>query len=124
MIDIAQFIEEYVSSVKIRESGDFTFVTPPFYHMDSDESIALRFSETQDGRPMLTDCGTTMDYLEFKGISIKDYRDKLNAIMKRFFIEEDNGAFVMTMPTDSINSVKQHLGYFIQAISIIANIDL
>ena len=124
MIDIEALIEEYSGSIRIRQSGDFIFVTPPFFHVESDESIALRFSQTVDGRPVVTDCGTTKDYLDLRGIRINNYRDKLNAVKERFFIEEDNGAFVMTMPTDSLNSVKRHLGYFIQAISIIANIDL
>ena len=124
MIDVEQLIEEYASSIRVRKSGEFIFVTPPFYHVESDESIAFRFSETEDGRPVITDCGTTKDYLDLMGIRLEAYRDKLNAILKRFFIEEENGAFTMTMPTDSINAVKTHLGYFIQAISIIANIDL
>ena len=65
-----------------------------------------------------------MDYLELKDIRIENYREKLDAIKERFFIEENNGAFVMTMPTNSLVYVQNHLGYFIQAISIIANIDL
>ncbi len=124
MIDIEQLISEYFKSIKIRRDGDFIYVAPPFFHVESDESIALRFSNTPDGRPVVTDCGTTRDYLELNDINIEDHRAKLNAVKERFFIDEDGGAFVMTMPTDSINSVKRHLGYFIQGISLIANIDL
>ena len=124
MIDVEQLIEEYANSVKLRRDGEFIFVAPPFYHVESDESIAFRFSETKDGRPVVSDCGTTKEYLELKGIRLEDYRTKLNAIMERFFIREDNGAFIMTMPTDSLSSVKMHLGYLIQTISLIANIDL
>ena len=124
MIDIEELIEEYSKSIRIRQSGDFIFVTPPFFHLESDESIALRFSQTEDGRPVITDCGTTKDYLDSRDIDINKYREKLNAVKERFFIAEENGAFVMTMPTDSLNSVKRHLGFFLQAISIIANIDL
>ena len=124
MINIEKLIEAYSKSVKIKSDGDCIFVTLPFYHIDSDESIALRFSETKDGRPIVTDCGTTRDYLEITDINLEDYQDKLNAIKERFFIEEDDGVFIMTMPTDSITSVKNHLGYFIQALSLIANIDL
>ena len=123
MINIEQLINEYSNSIKIRRDDEYVFVAPPFYHVGSDESIALRFSETEDGRPIISDCGTTKEYLELMGVNVENYRNKLNAIKKRFFIEEDNGAFIMTMPTDSINTVKMHLGYFIQAISIIANID-
>lgn len=124
MTDIKKLIADYSDSIRIRQNGEFIFVTPPFFHIKSDESIALRFSQTEDGRPIITDCGTTKDYLDMIDIDIENYREKLNTIKQRFFIEEENGAFKMTMPTDSLNSVKAHLGYFIQAISIIANIDL
>lgn len=124
MIDIAELLDNYRKDITIRYGHGGVFVTPPFYHVKSDESIALRFSETEDGRPVITDCGTTKDYLELMDIRLEDYREKLDAIKKRFFIEEENGAFVMEMPTNSLEFVKIHLGYFIQAISIIANIDL
>lgn len=124
MIDIAELLDQYRKDITVRNNGGAVFIALPFYHIDSDESIALRFSETEDGRPVISDCGTTMDYLELKDIRIKDYREKLDAIKERFFIEENNGAFVMTMPTNSLVYVQNHLGYFIQAISIIANIDL
>ena len=124
MLDVRQLIEEYSKSITVRQSGDFVFLTPPFFHPESDESIALRFSQTEDGRPRITDCGTTLDYLELRDINIEKYRDKLENIKKRFFLEEENGAFITTMPTDSLNYVKRALGYFIEAICIIANIDL
>ena len=124
MIDVEDLLEEYSKSIRVRQSGDFIFVTPPFFHIESDESIALRFSQTDDGRPIITDCGNTIDYLDLRGISIGGYREKLEAIKKRFFLEEEDGAFKMTLPTDSLNYVKKSLGYFIQAISLIANIDL
>ncbi len=124
MIDIAELLDQYRKDITVRNNGDAVFIALPFYHIDSDESIALRFSETEDGRPVISDCGTTMDYLELKDIRIENYREKLDAIKERFFIEENNGAFVMTMPTNSLVYVQNHLGYFIQAISIIANIDL
>ena len=124
MINIEKLLGEYSKSIKIRHEGDFIFVTLPFYHIESDESIALRFSETEDGRPIVTDCGTTRDYLEVTDVDMKNYRKKLKAIKERFFIEEEDGVFFMTMPTDRLISVKNHLGYFIQALSLIANIDL
>ena len=124
MIDIEQLLDEYSKSIRIRQSGEFIFVTPPFFHVESDESIALRFSQTEDGAPVITDCGTTIDYLDSRGVNIGRYREKLEKIKKRFFLEEEDGAFKMTLPTDSLNYVKRSVGYFIQAISLIANIDL
>lgn len=124
MLDVKALTEQFFKSVTIRERDDAVFVTPHFFHLDSDESIALRFTETPDGRPIVTDCGTTRDYLELMDIDLNDHRDKLNAIKERFFIEYDDGAVTMTIPTDNPPTVMSYLGYFIQAISIIANIDL
>ena len=127
MFDVKEFVEEYFKATRVKERDGYTIVTPHFFHIDSDESIALKFSETEDGRPILTDCGTTRDYLELSYINLSDskYKAKLDAIKERFFVEEDeDGALVMTIPTTSPLMVMNYIGYFIQAISIIANIDL
>ena len=124
MIDVKQLVEEYSKSMRIRQEGDVIFLTPPFFHIESDESIALKFSKTEDGLPVISDCGTTVDYLELRDIDIERYRGKLDKIKKRFFLEKENGAFTTTLPTDSMNYVKRAVGYFIQAICVIANIDL
>lgn len=124
MIDVKQLIDEYCKSLTVREKADYTLVTPLFFHIESDESIVLKFSENEDGIPRITDCGTTIDYLEQREISIEKYREKLNAIKERFFIEEKDGTFFMLIPTRSLQTVGKYVGYFIQAISVIANIDL
>lgn len=125
MFDVEQLFEQLCNSVSMRRgSNGAVYVALPMYHLDDNDSIALRFTQTEDGRPIVTDCGTTMDHLELMDVNIKNYREKLNAIMKRFGIEEQDGAFVMKMPTSSLNFVAMNLGFFIQAISIIANIDL
>lgn len=124
MLDIEQLIEQFGKDITVRHENGAVFVTPSFYHVDSDESIALRFTQTTDGRPVITDCGTTTDYLRLRDINLENYREKLDAIKERFWIGEENGAFVMELPTDSLPFVTIHLGYFIQAICVIANIDL
>ena len=124
MIDIEKLLDQYREDITVRSGNSGVFIAPPFYHLESNDSIALKFSETEDGRPIITDCGTTKDYLDLMNINLKDYREKLNAIKKRFWLEEENGAFIMTIPTNSLPYVINHIGYFIQAISIIANIDL
>ena len=126
MFDVEELVKKYFEATRIRKEGEYTFVTPHFFHIENDESIALRFSETEDGRPVITDCGTTRDYLELMYINPdgNKYKEKLAAIKERFFLEEEDGAFVMTIPTTSHLQVLNYIGYFIQAISIIANIDL
>lgn len=124
MIDIEELLDEYRRSTTVRYGSSGVFVTPPFYHINNDESIALRFSEAEDGRPVISDCGTTMDRLELMDVRLKDHRERLNAIKERFCIEEKDGAFFMKVPTTSLEHVIMHIGYFLQAITLIANIDL
>ncbi len=123
MIDVEKLLEQY-QNYKVRRGRSGIFVTVPFFLAGSDESIALRFSEAEDGRPVITDCGTTIDYLLSRDINVEKYRPKLNAIMQRFGLRQEDGAFVMTVPTTTLNFVKDELDSFIQAISVIANIDL
>ena len=87
MNDVKELIDGYFKSSTIRERDGYIIVTPHFFHIDSDESIALRFSQLADGRPVITDCGTTKDYLEITDINLKDYREKLDAIKEIFFID-------------------------------------
>lgn len=123
-MDITELLDQYRNSITVRYGNDCAFVALPFYHIDGDESIALRFSQTEDGIPIITDCVTTKDHLELMDIKMENYREKLNAIKERFGIEEKNGTFIVEMPTNRLDFVITNLGYFIQAISIIANIDL
>lgn len=124
MFEVKQLIEQYRKDVTIKEKEKYTLVTPPFFHIENDESIALKFSQAEDGSPVISDCGTTMDCLEIKGVDINKYRERLNAVKARFFIEEEDGVFRMAIPTNDLQHAEVYVGYFIQAISIIANIDL
>lgn len=124
MIDVEKLIEEYGKSITVRDKGDRILVTPPFFHISSDESIVLKFSEAEDGRPIISDCGTTLDYLESMDIDPKKYRERSDAIKERFFIEENDGVLAMTIPSTDLRTVGKYVGYFIQAVCIIANIDL
>lgn len=124
MINVDELIESIAKFTTVKRSENYVIVTPPFYHIESDESIALKFSETAEGTPVITDCGTTKDYLELTYVSLENYREKLDAIKKRFFIEEAGGIFSMTIPTYDLQTALTYIGYFLQAISIIANIDL
>lgn len=124
MFEVKQLIEQYHKDVTVKEKDKCTLVTPPFFHIESDESIALKFSQAEDGRPVISDCGTTMDYLEVRGVDIEKYRERLDAVKARFFIEEENGVFRMAIPTNDLQHAEVYVGYFIQALSVIANIDL
>lgn len=124
MINVKQLLEVGYNSITVREKGDYVTITPTFFHIENDESIALRFSETEDDRTLVTDMGTTKDYLEIMNININKYQDKLNTIKERFYLTEQDGVFMMAIPSKDLLTINKYLGYFIQAISLIANIDL
>ena len=42
MIDIAELLDQYRKDITVRNNGDAVFIALPFYHIDSDESIALQ----------------------------------------------------------------------------------
>ena len=81
MFNVEELVKKFCDAIRIKHSGsdEYTFVTPHFFHIENDESIALRFSETEDGRPVITDCGTTRDYLELMYINL--------AIIKKSWIK-------------------------------------
>lgn len=126
MFDITKVLESYRNSVRVSEdsSGEAIFLTLPFYYSQSDESIAIKITETEDGRPVLSDCHTAFDYLEERDVEIEEYAEKLEKIKKRYGLIQDGNVFRLTVPTNDITYVKLYLGYFIQALSLIANLDI
>lgn len=124
MFDVKQLIEAYHKNITVIEKENGVLVMPLFFHIDSDESIILRFCAAESGIPTITDCGTTKEYLQLRDIRMEDYREKLEAIKERFFIEENDGVFSAVIPTNDLQHAGVYVSYFIQAISVIANIDL
>ncbi|MDE7438904.1 MAG: DUF1828 domain-containing protein [Clostridia bacterium] len=126
MIDVKRIIEKYKNSVKITDGQDkdAVFISFPFFFPNSDDSIAIRVTNADNGLPILSDCHVTCDYLEINGIDIEDYRDRLEVIMKRYGLILDGNVFRMTVPSDDDLYVEIYLGYFVQALTLIANISL
>ena len=126
MIDVERILDDYRNDTTVRygNSDDSVFITLPFFHTKTDESVAIKVTEQQDGLPVLSDCHTTIDYLEERGVEPDDYSERLEQILKRFGLRRDGNVFRMTVPSADDTYIKLYLGYFIQAISIIANIDI
>lgn len=124
MLDVNEFLDNYRKStwVQLRETG--CFVAPPFFFCGHDESIAIRFSESEKGYLIFSDCHVTLDYLEIEGIDINLYQDKLEKILKRFHMIQDGNVFRMFLESSDFNYIRRCLGYFVQALCLIANIDL
>ena len=123
MIDIDKFLDEYRNSMIVNYCDDCVIIGLPFFHYGHDEGIAIRLDE-KDGGLVLSDCHTTEDYLDAQGIELADFGERLEKIIKRFGLVHDGNVFRKKVPGPVDNSFKRYLGYFIQALSIIANIDI
>lgn len=125
-MDIEKVVDQYKELTTVRRSseGDAHFIALPFFYPDYDESIAIKVTVQDDGRPLFSDCHTTFDYLEDRDIELDDYREKLDRIMKNYGLILDGNVFRMPVPSDDDGVVKCYLGYFVQALTLIARIDL
>ena len=136
MVDIKQYLDEYKSWIVADPSrqSDAVFIRLPMFFYGYDESIAIKVTE-KDGNLILSDCHSTFDYFEYLDIEFDDYRvfldklrkkhgEKLDRIMKTYGIILDGNVFRMTVSGTDYCSFARYLGYFIQALALIANIDL
>ena len=63
--------------------------------------------------------------LENRYIDIESVRSAVEKIKKRFYLTEtEEHEFIMEFPGDDKNSINTFIGFFIQAISIIGNLDI
>ncbi|MCM1534155.1 MAG: hypothetical protein NC099_05835 [Corallococcus sp.] len=132
MINIESFLDDIRKSVHIGAGDNARFFAWTFFYLGSDESIAIRVTEDDEGCVVFSDCHTTADYLEARDIDLNDRRDVLDRIVKRFGLIKDGNVFRMKIPVmsgeigqaDADYRLRLYLGYFIQALTLVAYIDL
>lgn len=125
MIDLIEIIKDFTAHVSARASeGGARYYSVPFFHYGSDESIAIKVSELSDGRPVVTDCGTTYDYWEMNDIAPARYENRINAVMEKFGLTRDGKVFSMVINGVSPLFVRDSLSDFLSALCILAHIDL
>lgn len=113
--------EHYGDSI-VRLSNDFVILGLPFFFVGSRDSVALRINEDEKGRPIIGDCGLTVKYLEEKDVNLDDYHDKLSNIIDCFNLFRDGDSFCIKAPTNQPLYFVNYVGFFIQALSLIAYI--
>ena len=84
---VNDLIDAFHKKVKITELEDLFILGLPSIHPFSDEGIAIKFVTLDDERVMLTDCGTTIDYLEEQELLLNQYQEKMQRILNRFDVE-------------------------------------
>ena len=122
---IEEFLKAFKSKMSLKESNeegdDWAIMGLPFFHLGYPDGIAIRLTR-KNGELIISDCHTTTDYLYDNNIFLEDYPDKLDKIMQKFELFQDGEVFRMLI-YDQDNPFRE-IGYFMEAISLIAHIDL
>ena len=124
MIDIEKFLDIYRKDTTVKYGNNCIFIALPFFYPKTDDSISIKITENEDGLLVLSDCHGTEDYLELRGVELTDYSERLQNIIRQYGLIHDGNVFRMTVPCLDNIYIQIYLGFFIQAMSLIANIDL
>lgn len=124
MIDINEILNNYNENISYKEYNGSYIVAIPFFFLNTSTSIAIKISFDEFERPILSDCHTTFDYLEEIDVDINDYKQQLKKIMDRYDLKIEEREFKLAVPTTQPYYLTKYLGFFIQAISLIANINI
>lgn len=124
MIDINEILKNYNDNISYREFNGSYIIAIPFFFLNSRNSIAIKIAFDDFKRPILSDCHTTLDYLEENDVNINDYKEKLEKIIYKYDLQIEEREFKLAVPTTQPYYLTKYLGYFIQSISLIANINI
>lgn len=124
MTDINEILKNYQDNISYREFDGSYIVAVPFFFLGTSDSIAIKISFDEFERPILSDCHTTLDYLEEMDVDIDKYKQKLEKIVHKYSLEIEDRSFKLAVPTTQPYYLTKYLGFFVQALSLIANIDI
>lgn len=124
MLSINDIFKNYQDNVSYREFNGAHIVAIPFFFPNSCSSIAIKISFDELGRPLISDCHTTLDYLDEMEVDIDRHKQKLQKIMRRYDLKRNDREFSLAVPTDQPYYLTKYLGFFVQALSLIANVNI
>ena len=103
------------------ENDDWAIFGLPVFHLGHPDGIAIKLTY-RNGEMIVSDCHTTTDYLYADNIDLEDYSDKLAKIMSKFNVFQDGDVFRKIIHNH--DNPFYEIGCFMEAISLIAYIDL
>lgn len=124
MIDINEILKNYLDNSSYKEYNGSYIIAIPFFFPNSSSSIAIKISFDEFQRPILSDCHTTLDYLDEIDVDIDKYQRKLEKILDRYNLKIEDREIKIDVPTTQLYYLTKYLGYFIQSLSLIANINV
>lgn len=123
MFSINEILEKYILRVsKVRE--DTYIINPDIYLDGYNESLAFLIQNISDECVRISDCHVVWDYLEINGIDPLRYKEKIDKILKRTGVCLDENTFYIEQEYTSIDQIHSMINSLLQAIFLIANIDL
>ena len=123
MFSINEILEKYILRVsKVRE--DTYIINPDIYLDGYNESLAFLIQNISDECVRISDCHVVWNYLEMNGIEPLKYKEKIDKILKRTGVCLDENTFYIEQEYTSIDQIHSMINSLLQAIFLIANIDL
>lgn len=123
MFSINEILEKYILRVsKVRE--DTYIINPDIYLDGYNESLAIVIQNISDECIRISDCHVVWNYLEINGIDPLRYKEKIDKILKRTGVCLDENTFYIEQEYTSIDQIHSMINSLLQAIFLIANIDL
>lgn len=123
MFSIDQILEKYILRMaKVRE--DTYIINPDIYLDNYNESLAFLIQNISDECMRISDCHVVWDYLEINGIDPLEYKEKIDKILKRTDVCLDENTLYIEQKYTSIDQIHFMMNSLLQAIFLIANIDL
>lgn len=123
MFSINEILEKYILRVsKVRE--DTYIINPDIYLDGYNESLAFLIQNISDECVRISDCHVVWNYLEMNGIEPLRYKEKIDKILKRTGVCLDENTFYIEQEYTSIDQIHSMINSLLQAIFLIANIDL
>ncbi len=124
-MQIEELMKKFKRSMILKESneedGEWAILGLPLFHLGHPDGIAIRLTR-KNGELIVSDCHTTTDYLYADNIDLEDYPEKLAKIMRKFDVFQDGEIFRKVIHNH--DNPFREIGYFMEAISLIAYIDL
>ena len=123
-MNLSDLLRDAKERASLVETEGGAYLKIPFFHRYESESVTLKFYEIDDCLYLSDDC-STVAHLQNRYLDIEEYREIVEKIKKRFYLTEQEGhEFVLAFPSDSYPSIEMFVGFFLQAISMLGNLDL
>lgn len=123
MSEFTDLYESFIKEVWVRDEQTFQIISIPFFFPRYDESIALRISKDENGF-VLSDCHVLTDYWEVFDFPVDDYKERIDKICNAFGLYFEEKTLWMQTFVDDETRLFNAVGYFLQGLFMLANLEV